>query len=215
MKLFRLTLAVAWLALPSCQQTEDATGSDEDSSTAATEPATATTSSPDSASAESSSSRGDRDPDSGTTGAPVTTSDSTGDREGTSSSGGEIETRGSGSSSGDDPIEPGSSSGGDTIPGHYDPCMGIPPFLHCDDPANLFCATVGDLNQPTHAVCSAFTCNDASDCPAAPATGTAEPACADFVAGDGFGECFLDCSAGQSCPAGMVCFANNLCVWPQ
>jgi hypothetical protein len=36
--------------------------------------------------------------------------------------------------------------------------------------------------------------------------------CEDVTADDE-PDCVLDCSAGQTCPTGMVCFGNNICVW--
>jgi hypothetical protein len=62
-------------------------------------------------------------------------------------------------------------------------------------------------------VCGDVTCADASECAAAPATGTAPVACADLV-GDGDGDCYLSCELGETCPDGMACQFGLLCMWP-
>jgi hypothetical protein len=51
---------------------------------------------------------------------------------------------------------------------------------------------------------------DASDC-APPSSGTAEVACG-AITGTA-PECHLDCSEGQSCPDGMLCWGDAVCVW--
>jgi hypothetical protein len=66
---------------------------------------------------------------------------------------------------------------------------------------------------PTIGVCTDLDCAVPADCPSPPAGGTAPVMCSD-VSGDGIGDCFLDCSAGQACPTGMDCFAGFLCAWP-
>jgi hypothetical protein len=52
-----------------------------------------------------------------------------------------------------------------------------------------------------------------ADCPAAPATGDAPVACGDI--GLGADSCYLDCSAGQTCPDGMLCDEGigGVCIW--
>lgn len=60
-------------------------------------------------------------------------------------------------------------------------------------------------------------CDTACDCAAPPRTGTASPACED-IAGpggmpDGAPECFLDCSNGETCPDGQICFGNQACTY--
>jgi hypothetical protein len=66
--------------------------------------------------------------------------------------------------------------------------------------------------------CSQSGCADATECPAAPATGDAVVACSDFGNGN---TCYLDCSMGETCPDGMVCTdvgmgmgAGSACMWP-
>jgi hypothetical protein len=68
--------------------------------------------------------------------------------------------------------------------------------------------------DPSVGVCAGLDCADVSDCPDAPPGGDAPPACMDVAVPDG-NECILDCSAGQTCPTGMMCFIDMLCVWPQ
>lgn len=69
---------------------------------------------------------------------------------------------------------------------------------------------LNDGAMPTIGVCTE-DCNVVGDC--APSPGGTAPVSCDDVTADGISECFLDCSAGQSCPAGMTCFASFLCAW--
>lgn len=76
-----------------------------------------------------------------------------------------------------------------------------------------------DAAMPTAGACTETGCGDATDCAAAPATGTAVVACDDL--GDG-NTCYLDCSAmGSTCPDGMECIdvgmgmtSGSACLWP-
>jgi hypothetical protein len=98
------------------------------------------------------------------------------------------------------------------VPGNYAACLG---------PGNAIdvagcgggdeCLTTG---EPVIAgVCSLTACADACDCPAAPASGDAPVAC-DAITGSDDSLCYLDCSGGEACPTGMVCFAELACIWP-
>jgi len=73
---------------------------------------------------------------------------------------------------------------------------------------------VDDPMMVTLGVCSTEDCSGPADCPAAPATGTAPVTCGSVVAAPP-DECYLDCSGGQTCPDGMDCAFNFLCMWPQ
>jgi hypothetical protein len=66
---------------------------------------------------------------------------------------------------------------------------------------------------PTVSVCTDLDCLGPADCPVAPPGGTAPVGCLD-ITGDGTGDCFVDCSGGQTCPTGMTCFAGFVCAWP-
>lgn len=98
------------------------------------------------------------------------------------------------------------------VPGNYDQCLGpgdVVDVSGCGGGDN--CLTGGD---PVIAgVCSVTPCVDACDCPAAPPTGNALVTC-DAVTGGAQQFCYLDCSAGQACPNGMICFGDLACVWP-
>lgn len=72
---------------------------------------------------------------------------------------------------------------------------------------------VDDPMMPANGVCSDQNCIVAGDCPPAPATGDAPVACADITTLAG-NDCFLDCAGGQTCPDGMSCFSNTLCMFP-
>jgi hypothetical protein len=56
-------------------------------------------------------------------------------------------------------------------------------------------------------VCTLIGCSDADDCPGAPPTGDAVVACIDLT-GEAGGDCYLDCSGGQTCPDDMACHAD-------
>jgi|GEM_PF-1340005 len=55
-------------------------------------------------------------------------------------------------------------------------------------------------------------CTEAADCNPAPETGDAAVTCDDLT-GDDMGNCFLDCSTGDSCPDGMICAFDQFCAW--
>lgn len=97
------------------------------------------------------------------------------------------------------------------VPANYEACLGPGNAIDtsgCGGANN--CLTAGD---PTIAgVCTRTPCVDTCDCPL-PGSGTADVACDAITAGpENF--CFLDCSTGQTCPTGMVCYADFLCMWP-
>lgn len=57
------------------------------------------------------------------------------------------------------------------------------------------------------------SCDDVGDCPAGPASGTADVACGEAVGNADGDECYLDCSGGATCPTGMSCFFGDTCLW--
>jgi hypothetical protein len=95
-----------------------------------------------------------------------------------------------------------------------------PGFLDClNDGEEAACigteACVYDIAAaPSVGVCAGMDCASVEDCPDAPAGGDAMPACMDIANPEG-NECILDCSGGETCPTGMICFASLLCVWAQ
>jgi hypothetical protein len=110
----------------------------------------------------------------------------------------------------------GSSSDGPAIcndvPGNYEACLGVGNAVDTSGcgVGGATCITGGD---PVIAgVCSVTGCADACECPGAPATGNADAAC-DAITGGAETFCYLDCASGETCPDGMVCFANLACVW--
>jgi len=99
------------------------------------------------------------------------------------------------------------------VPGTYDVCLGpgnAVDISGCGDPGAT-CITGG---MPVIAgVCSVTPCVDECDCPGAPATGNATVTC-DAITDGAENFCYLDCSSGETCPTGMVCFADIACIWP-
>ena len=93
------------------------------------------------------------------------------------------------------------------VPGDgYGDCANNPEAEVCQ--AGEVCLTAG-----TEAVCGLGGCMADGDCPV-PATGDAAPICQDLSGmGDLF--CILDCSAGQTCPDGMICDEGigGVCIW--
>lgn len=73
------------------------------------------------------------------------------------------------------------------------------------------CALDSD-ESPTFGVCARLGCDDVAQCPAAPGTGNAVLTCAPLVHGQP-NACYLDCSSGETCPDGMVCFDDLNCAW--
>lgn len=95
-----------------------------------------------------------------------------------------------------------------------------PGFLDClNDGEETACtgneACIYDIaNSPSVGVCAGLGCRSVEDCPDAPPGGEAMPACTNIANPEG-NECILDCSGGQACPTGMICYASLLCVWAQ
>lgn len=112
----------------------------------------------------------------------------------------------------------GSSSGGmmgcNQVAGSYADCLGPGDVVDTSGcgAAGSTCITGG--MPVVGGSCSVTSCNDACDCPAAPATGNAPVECDAITSDPTATFCFLDCGAGQTCPDGMECFGNLACVWP-
>jgi hypothetical protein len=94
------------------------------------------------------------------------------------------------------------------------PGAGGAPYGNCfADPAacGLSGICLNNGAMPTIGVCTE-ACMVVGNCPAAPPGGTSPVACQD-ITGDGAPECFINCSGGATCPAGMTCYGNFLCAW--
>lgn len=76
------------------------------------------------------------------------------------------------------------------------------------------CLVDGAGAAATLGVCTLLNCGSVADCPSAPAGGDAPVICDNIDTDPSEDECALDCSGGQTCPTGMNCFANFICVWP-
>lgn len=127
---------------------------------------------------------------------------------------------GTADSSSGDPSETTGSIGCDpVVPGIWASCID-----EMGDIDNTLCMWMGtgesvgmvsclsSSSEPDANTCFIRGCKDVCDCFAPPATGTAPVVCDTIVDGGEFG-CALDCSDGQTCPDGMMCY-DNLCFWP-
>lgn len=184
----------------------DDTGSSEDSTTDGGTMTVPTTSAVDSTS-------GDGATDVDTTAAPpngtsTDTTDST-DSSATSedsSSGGSSDSSGAESSESTD----GSSSSGGGLPSGFGDCINYAPEDTCLMDEVCLADGPGD---PTIGVCTLVGCATEADCPEPPPGGDAPVVCSDINADMVAEECSLDCTAGQTCPTGMSCFADFVCAW--
>lgn len=150
--------------------------------------------------------------DSSSTGAPDTSTTDGSSTGGSSSSDGGTTSGSSGSSGGS-----GGSTTGGCVPsgaGNYADCLAEDQTI-----SNAVCANaaatciVNDVANPFIGACAVQNCVDACGCPPHPGTGTAPVTCEDLT-GDALPECWLDCSGGDTCPDGMQCWADTLCLWP-
>ncbi len=79
----------------------------------------------------------------------------------------------------------------------------------CD--VGLVC--LGDMAM-TFGWCGTLDCRDDRECQPPPATGDAPAVCAPINA-MGTLACVLDCTMGQTCPDGMACYMDFVCVWEE
>lgn len=163
--------------------------------TMTTDQTTTTTVDPDTTVGMETSSSGTPPDDTTTTDAPETTTS------GDSTTGGSSSEGSSGSSSG------GSTTGDPPAMEGYGDCANNDEAVACL--ADEICIGDGTGN----AVCLEQDCADAGDC-AVPATGDSIATCLD-VTGDGTNDCYLDCSMGETCPDGMICVLDFVCIWEQ
>ncbi|MEM7157223.1 MAG: hypothetical protein AAF799_30500 [Myxococcota bacterium] len=104
-----------------------------------------------------------------------------------------------------------STGGGMADPGFGD-CATMDPGVVCLP--DEVCLVDGAGPAATLGVCTSTNCNSVADCPSAPAGGDAPVVCENIDTDPSEDECALDCSGGQTCPTGMNCFVNFICVWP-
>jgi hypothetical protein len=104
------------------------------------------------------------------------------------------------------------------IPGEWNSChdeMGGVDTTLCnwigDPDATGFIGCLVRTDMEEYNTCFISGCEDACDCFAPPATGTAVVECAEILAEGGTG-CHLNCSNG-TCPDGMECLGET-CFWP-
>lgn len=105
------------------------------------------------------------------------------------------------------------------VPGEWNSChdeMGGVDTTLCnwigDPDATGFIGCLVSSKMPEFNTCFISGCEDACDCFAPPATGTAVVECADILSDGGTG-CHLNCSNGETCPDGMECQGTS-CFWP-
>jgi hypothetical protein len=94
--------------------------------------------------------------------------------------------------------------------GDYEDCENLG-IGACND-ASAICI-VDDPMTPTVSVCGFTDCSDSCDCPEAPVGSEAQPTCGPILDDGDTNACYLDCSHGESCPAGMSCLDGFICVW--
>jgi Cleaved Adhesin Domain len=100
---------------------------------------------------------------------------------------------------------PGLCPGGPDPEPQYGDCINGGP---CD--AGLVCLSDAGM---TLGWCGTLNCADDVPCQPPPGTGDAPAICAPLDAMTN--ACALDCSMGQTCPDGMVCFDSAFCVWEE
>jgi hypothetical protein len=86
----------------------------------------------------------------------------------------------------------------------YDACAMMQPICLQDE----IC-----LLTPMGNVCTPIGCDTPDDCPAVPPGGTAMVICQDGN-NNGIDDCLISCSDDATCPTDMICFNNQICVWP-
>jgi hypothetical protein len=97
-------------------------------------------------------------------------------------------------------------------------CGGLCPIENAQ-PQYGDCINVGDCDLGLNCIgdgatfgwCGTLDCVDDMVCQPPPATGDAPAVCAPI--NDMTDACVLDCSMGQTCPDGMACFMDFVCVW--
>jgi hypothetical protein len=85
----------------------------------------------------------------------------------------------------------------------YSDCLDV-----ADCVGQTTCVTIDDAGMnPADGFCTTAPCTDpGTDCNPSPG-GTAEPICIEIsVGGNPAMGCALDCSAGKTCPNGMLCY---------
>lgn len=153
----------------------------------------------------------------GSSSSGVAEGSSSGDAE--SSSSGEPSASESSSSSDDDGASTSTSAGttGGCTPsglGNYGDCLAEDQTINTGVCANAAATCiVNDVTDPFIGGCAVQNCVDACGCPPPPPTGDAPVVCEDLT-GDMLNECWLDCSAGATCPDGMYCWLDEVCLWP-
>lgn len=109
---------------------------------------------------------------------------------------------------GDDTTEGGSESTTDEPPPPamgYGDCGNLEPSLACLP--DEICG-----NDPVgNSSCLGQGCMADADC-IVPASGDAVPTCLE-ITGDAVSECYLSCAMGETCPDGMMCVLDYICVW--
>lgn len=148
--------------------------------------------------------------------ATSTTSGSSGAQDSSSGAVTGVDTSTDGTSTGEPVLE--SSSGGESSSSGGESSTGEPPppdagYGDCNNnpPAAACLPDEQCIDFGTVAVCAEQGCVAPGDC-AVPSTGNPNVSCNDLD-GNGVNDCYLDCSVGQLCPDGMVCYGFSYCMW--
>jgi hypothetical protein len=92
--------------------------------------------------------------------------------------------------------------------------VGVPLYGDCASVPGAACAGDGAcLTDGGFGVCS-VACGDVGECEPGLGSGDAVVSCDDVTA-DSLAECWLSCAMGETCPDGMECVADLICMWPE
>lgn len=168
---------------------------------------------------EGSTTRGDDGPKATTTGSTETSGDAASESSSseTSTSGGTDSDTGGTGTTGDSGTTGGTTAAESSGSGSSGTTGGGPGEVGFGDCLPGSCVDaercIIDETPTNFAVCSFNPCTTVTDCPLPPPGGNATRTCAEVAGFDG-NECALLCNAGQTCPTGMQCVQNFLCMWP-
>jgi hypothetical protein len=99
--------------------------------------------------------------------------------------------------------------------GSYDYCLTEYGAIATDEicgPDHICVYWPDRTDQIGQAACARQGCVDACDCPPPAATGNANVTCGDIASPMEVTDCYLSCENGETCPDGMSCTSNGVCM---